>query len=93
MNNFFKTNNFAIFFQKLGECFVGDRLHWTNFLKPYNDDKLKSNIKLSSVNINYDANVWDWDLVNCMYNVHMTRKDPFLMGFLSINRKLMVGSL
>ena len=50
-----------------GECYVGDRLHWTNFLKPYNDDKLKSNIKLSSVNINYDANVWDWDLVTAIF--------------------------
>ena len=62
-----KTKYIHDFHQNIGECFVGDRIHWTNFLKPYNDDKLKSNIKLSSVNINYDANVWDWDLVTAIF--------------------------
>ena len=47
-----------------GECFVGDKLHHNAMVnKPYSDEKLKQNIKLSSVNINYDPNVWDWDLV------------------------------
>ena len=47
-----------------GEYFVGDRLHYNAMInKPCSDEKLKQNIKLSSVNINYDPNVWDWDLV------------------------------
>ena len=49
-----------------GECFVSDRFspNWTVFLKMNNsDEKVRQSIKLSSVNINYDANVWDWNLV------------------------------
>ncbi len=53
-----------------GECFVSDRFssNWTVFLKMNNtDEKVRHSIKLSSVNINYDANVWDWDLVTAIF--------------------------
>ena len=53
-----------------GDCFVGDRLLWTNFSgtkSGHQDERLKAKIKLSSVNTNYDANVWDWDLVTSIF--------------------------
>lgn len=50
-----------------GDCFVGDRLLWSNLHKTTNDEKIKSTIKSSSVNANYDANVWDWDLVTAIF--------------------------
>ena len=66
-----------------GECFVGDRLHWNNFVRPYTDEKLKANIKLSSVNINYDANVWDWDLVTAIFKSPVS--DAFKVCFIIIS--------
>ena len=52
-----------------GQCFVGDRLLWTNFpaKSGHHEDRLKNKIRLSSVNINYDSNVWDWDLVTAIF--------------------------
>ena len=50
-----------------GECFVGDKIYYNTIMnKSCSDEKLKLNIKMSSVNINYDANVWDWDLVTAI---------------------------
>jgi rapamycin-insensitive companion of mTOR len=72
-----------------GECFVGDRLYspnnWSAFVKKNTtDDKIKANIKLSSVNINYDANVWDWDLITALFKfpgIVENRKYLFLEKF------------